>query len=130
MPQLDILSYFSQFVFLLITFITIYYYVITFILPTTLTASKLRAKFNSSTGGSVAFQNLEKQTGTSELKDNLNTASLKLSEKSAFTFSAEDLKTLNKAGKENIRSALMLNYTGALTSKKRLISSLCNLAAF
>lgn len=45
MPQLDSLSYFSQFVYLLISFLFCYYFVVTFIIPSTLTADKLRAKF-------------------------------------------------------------------------------------
>ena len=124
MPQLDILSYFSQFVFLLISFITIYYFLITFIIPGTLTASKLRAKFNNTTRQTV--KNLSDKVFISEilLNENFNKASLNLASKSAFSFSVEDLKTQNKTSKQNVQSALTFHYTSALANKKQLINNM------
>ncbi len=123
MPQLDILTYFSQFVYLLISFITIYYFVIVFIIPNTVTATKLRAKFNSTTRETA--KSLEKQTllGESLLDKSFNTTSLDLASKSTASFSVEDLKTQNKAGKQNIQSALMFYFPSLLANKKRLIFS-------
>ena len=124
MPQLDILSYFSQFVFLLFTFIAIYYFVITFIMPSTIAASKLRAKFNSTTSQSRAA-NIEELGLISEylLDGSFNATSLNLAEKSAASFSVEDLKVQNKVDKQSVQSALMFHYTNMLASKKRLIFS-------
>lgn len=48
MPQLDALTYFSQYVMLVITFGAVYYFVILFIIPSTASALKLRSKLNSS----------------------------------------------------------------------------------
>jgi hypothetical protein len=48
MPQLDTLTYFSQYVWLVITFASVYYFVIEFIIPSTASALKLRSKLNSS----------------------------------------------------------------------------------
>jgi hypothetical protein len=48
MPQLDTLTYFSQYVWLVITFASVYYVVIVFIIPSTASALKLRSKLNSS----------------------------------------------------------------------------------
>lgn len=125
MPQLDILSYFSQFVFLLFSFIAIYYFVITFIIPSAITASKLRAKFNSTTLRSKTNRSQEELETISEylLDGSFNATSLNLAEKSAASFSVEDLKVQNKVDKQSVQSALMLHYTNMLASKKRLIFS-------
>jgi hypothetical protein len=48
MPQLDTLTYFSQYVWLVITFASVYYFVIDLIIPSTASALKLRSKLNSS----------------------------------------------------------------------------------
>jgi F0F1-type ATP synthase membrane subunit b/b' len=48
MPQLDTLTYFSQYVWLVITFASVYYFAIEFIIPSTASALKLRSKLNSS----------------------------------------------------------------------------------
>jgi len=47
MPQLDTLTYLTQYVFLLITFVGTYFFVLTFIIPNTLSAFKVRHKLNS-----------------------------------------------------------------------------------
>lgn len=47
MPQLDTLTYFTQYVFLLITFVGTYFFVLSFIIPNTLCAFKVRQKLNS-----------------------------------------------------------------------------------
>jgi len=47
MPQLDTLTYFSQYIWLVITFVSVYYFVIEFIIPSTASALKLRSKLNS-----------------------------------------------------------------------------------
>ena len=47
MPQLDALTYFSQYVYLLITFIAVYYFVLSFIIPKILCTFKIRQKLNS-----------------------------------------------------------------------------------
>nr|YP_010437033.1 ATP synthase F0 subunit 8 [Ulva meridionalis]UTA96507.1 ATP synthase F0 subunit 8 [Ulva meridionalis]UTA96567.1 ATP synthase F0 subunit 8 [Ulva meridionalis]UTA96624.1 ATP synthase F0 subunit 8 [Ulva meridionalis]UTA96676.1 ATP synthase F0 subunit 8 [Ulva meridionalis]UTA96729.1 ATP synthase F0 subunit 8 [Ulva meridionalis] len=49
MPQLDALTYFSQYVYLLITFSAVYYYVLYFIIPKIVSALKIRQKLNSLT---------------------------------------------------------------------------------
>lgn len=49
MPQLDPLTYINQYVFLLITFVGAYCFVLTFIIPKTLCAFKVRQKLNSLT---------------------------------------------------------------------------------
>ena len=47
MPQLDTLTYLTQYVFLLITFVGTYFFVLSFIIPKTLCAFKIRQKLNS-----------------------------------------------------------------------------------
>nr|YP_009424205.1 ATP synthase F0 subunit 8 [Ulva flexuosa]AQS79870.1 ATP synthase F0 subunit 8 [Ulva flexuosa]ATP01429.1 ATP synthase FO subunit 8 [Ulva flexuosa] len=47
MPQLDALTYFSQYVYLLITFSAVYYYVLYFIIPKIVSTFKIRQKLNS-----------------------------------------------------------------------------------
>nr|YP_010003131.1 ATP synthase FO subunit 8 [Ulva torta]AZP40243.1 ATP synthase FO subunit 8 [Ulva torta] len=47
MPQLDALTYFSQYVYLLITFSAVYYYVLYFIIPKIVSTLKIRQKLNS-----------------------------------------------------------------------------------
>lgn len=47
MPQLDALTYFSQYVYLLITFSAVYYYVLNFIIPKIVGTFKIRQKLNS-----------------------------------------------------------------------------------
>lgn len=47
MPQLDPITYFTQYVYLLITFIGVYFFVLSFIIPKTLCALKVRQKLNS-----------------------------------------------------------------------------------
>nr|YP_010021529.1 ATP synthase FO subunit 8 [Ulva sp. A AF-2021]QOL10370.1 ATP synthase FO subunit 8 [Ulva sp. A AF-2021] len=49
MPQLDALTYFSQYVYLLITFSAVYYYVLYFIIPKIVSTLKIRQKLNSLT---------------------------------------------------------------------------------
>nr|YP_010021477.1 ATP synthase FO subunit 8 [Ulva gigantea]QOL10318.1 ATP synthase FO subunit 8 [Ulva gigantea] len=49
MPQLDALTYFSQYVYLLVTFSAVYYYVLYFIIPKIVSALKIRQKLNSLT---------------------------------------------------------------------------------
>ena len=47
MPQLDTLTYLTQYVFLLTTFVGAYFFVLSFIIPKTLCAFKVRQKLNS-----------------------------------------------------------------------------------
>jgi len=47
MPQLDALTYFSQYVYLFITFSAVYYYVLHFIIPKIVSTLKIRQKLNS-----------------------------------------------------------------------------------
>lgn len=47
MPQLDALTYFSQYVYLLITFVSVYVFVLHFIIPKVASTLKLRQKLNS-----------------------------------------------------------------------------------
>nr|YP_009560609.1 ATP synthase FO subunit 8 [Ulva compressa]ARO34882.1 ATP synthase FO subunit 8 [Ulva compressa]ATP01474.1 ATP synthase FO subunit 8 [Ulva compressa]AZP40163.1 ATP synthase FO subunit 8 [Ulva compressa]AZT79216.1 ATP synthase FO subunit 8 [Ulva compressa]QDF43120.1 ATP synthase F0 subunit 8 [Ulva compressa] len=47
MPQLDSLTYFSQYVYLLVTFSAVYYYVLYFIIPKIVSTLKIRQKLNS-----------------------------------------------------------------------------------
>lgn len=47
MPQLDALTYFSQFVYLLISFAAVYAFALNFIIPKVVAALKLRQKLNS-----------------------------------------------------------------------------------
>lgn len=47
MPQLDSLTYFSQYVYLLITFVAVYVFVLNFIIPKVASTLKLRQKLNS-----------------------------------------------------------------------------------
>lgn len=47
MPQLDTLTYLTQYVFLLVTFVGTYFFVLSFIIPKTLCAFKIRQKLNS-----------------------------------------------------------------------------------
>ena len=47
MPQLDALTYLTQYVFLFITFVGTYFFVLSFIIPKTLCAFKVRQKLNS-----------------------------------------------------------------------------------
>ena len=61
MPQLDALTYFSQYVYLLISFVGTYVLVTTFVIPNLVALLKLRQKLNSLTsltgsltGGSVS----------------------------------------------------------------------------
>lgn len=129
MPQLDTLSYFSQFIFLLLSFLSIYYFVITFIIPSTLTADKLRAKFNnhlvSSKGLLPVSCDMEDQIlKQDQVLDNLTAqAFTELTFKSIASTTVHDLKSLNKTGKHNIVSALMLHNTHVLANKKNLIDS-------
>ena len=47
MPQLDVLTYFSQFVYLLISFIAVYMFLLNTVIPKIVSAQKLRQKVNS-----------------------------------------------------------------------------------
>ena len=47
MPQLDTLTYLTQYVYLLITFVAVYFFVLSFIIPKTLSSLKVRQKLNS-----------------------------------------------------------------------------------
>jgi Plant ATP synthase F0 len=47
MPQLDVLTYFTQFVYLLLSFVGAYIFALNFLLPRVLGAIKLRQKLNS-----------------------------------------------------------------------------------
>jgi Plant ATP synthase F0 len=129
MPQLDILSYFSQFIFLLASFLSIYYFVITYILPSTLTAGKLRAKFNSHLANSLddlsTPADLEKQIQVSESSlDDLTRMALKeLAHKNLATSTVEDFNIVHKNGKYTMTSTLMFHYMNLFASKKRLVSS-------
>lgn len=47
MPQLDLLTYFHQYVYLIITFVAVYLFVLSFIIPKIVSALKIRRKLNS-----------------------------------------------------------------------------------
>lgn len=47
MPQLDVLTYFSQFIYLLISFIAVYVFIHSAVIPKIVSAQKLRQKVNS-----------------------------------------------------------------------------------
>ena len=47
MPQLDTLTYFSQFIYLLISFIAVYVFLLNTVIPKIVSAQKLRQKMNS-----------------------------------------------------------------------------------
>ncbi len=47
MPQLDTLTYLTQYIYLLITFVAVYFFVLSFIIPKTLCSLKVRQKLNS-----------------------------------------------------------------------------------
>ena len=47
MPQLDVLTYFSQFIYLLISFIAVYVFIHITVIPKIVSAQKLRQKVNS-----------------------------------------------------------------------------------
>lgn len=47
MPQLDPVTYLTQYVYLLITFVSVYFFVLSFIIPKTLSALKVRQKLNT-----------------------------------------------------------------------------------
>jgi Plant ATP synthase F0 len=47
MPQLDALTYFTQYVYLVITFVGVYIFVLNFIMPQVISILKLRQKLNS-----------------------------------------------------------------------------------
>lgn len=47
MPQLDALTYFSQFIYLLISFIAAYVFILNAVIPKVVSAQKLRQKVNS-----------------------------------------------------------------------------------
>jgi hypothetical protein len=59
MPQLDQLSYLSQFVFLLISFLGVYVLVLRNIVPVILTAVKLRRKLNTITSLTSKLERLD-----------------------------------------------------------------------
>lgn len=124
MPQLDTLSYFPQFIFLLISFLSIYYLVVTFILPNTISAGKLRAKFNSqSEKNSDSFGLAETSNQSTQLKEKVFTLTLEalmtLARKSASLSTLEELNIANKNDKYTIQPPLMHHYTTVLTNKKR-----------
>lgn len=47
MPQLDTLTYLTQYIYLLISFVAVYFFVLSFIIPKTLCSLKVRQKLNS-----------------------------------------------------------------------------------
>jgi Plant ATP synthase F0 len=47
MPQLDALTYFTQFVYLLLSFVASYMFALNFVIPKIISAQKLRQKLNS-----------------------------------------------------------------------------------
>ena len=47
MPQLDPLAYFHQYVYLLMTFVAVYFFVLSYIIPKVVSTLKIRRKLNS-----------------------------------------------------------------------------------
>ena len=47
MPQLDVLTYFHQYIYLLVTFVAVYLFVLSFIIPTVVSTLKIRRKLNT-----------------------------------------------------------------------------------
>lgn len=139
MPQLDSLSYFSQFVYLLISFLFCYYFVVTFIIPSTLTADKLRAKFRvlsqpkattvgrpsqllknrTLKGESLAASSVNICNRASNLDSIAADALTRLVSKSVALTTVGDFNALNKTGKHNLKSALRFNYIAVLAKKKK-----------
>nr|BBE20973.1 ATP synthase F0 subunit 8 [Ulva ohnoi] len=77
MPQLDALTYFSQYIYLLITFSAVYYYVLYFIIPKIVSTLKIRQKLNSLTvsqAGSYKNSTQQQQgdSNSSQLVDTLS----------------------------------------------------------
>lgn len=77
MPQLDALTYFSQYVYLLITFSAVYYYVLYFIIPKIVSTLKIRQKLNSLTVSQAGSykndaQQQQGESGSSQLVDILS----------------------------------------------------------
>lgn len=138
MPQLDTLSFFSQYFFLLISFFSIYYYVITFIIPSTLTANKLRAKFNKliSASSSVIenkypliynLQSLNLEPSISKYLLMLKPLTLEafsaLNRKSSSVAAFETAYKLNKNLSYTYKSSLIINYVKCVNYKKTLLKS-------
>ena len=73
MPQLDALTYFSQFIYLLISFAAVYALTLNTILPSVVSATKLRQKLNSiaRVGGKLAFSNAPDNASLSAQYDSL-----------------------------------------------------------
>lgn len=123
MPQLDILSYFSQFVFLLFSFLITYYFIITYVIPSTITAAKLRAKFNTHQENSKNTLGISKQSiSDKDYLDRLTSEALaQLAYKSSTSATVDTFFDLNKASHSNIKSALLFHYSYILARKKRLV---------
>jgi len=135
MPQLDTLSFFSQYFYLLISFFSIYYYVATFIIPSTLTANKLRAKFNKLISASSSVEdlnlemynlqsnNLEPKSSTSYLLMlNLTLeALLVLKRKTSSVAAFEIACKLNKNLSYTYKSSLMFHVSKCINYKKMLL---------
>nr|AOC61531.1 ATP synthase F0 subunit 8 [Gloeotilopsis planctonica] len=125
MPQLDTLSYFTQFIYLLLSFLLTYYFVVCFILPSTLTVNKLRAKFKSHLDKSKdSPSTLDGNISNSQtlVLDSLTFQAFKsLSQKSMASLAVDEFKKSHKSGQYNIQSALLLHSTNVITNKKRLI---------
>lgn len=71
MPQLDALTYLAQYLYFLVTFVTVYFFVLSFIIPKTLCALKVRQKLNSigaSGEGAEARGGLRPQAGGGSLE--------------------------------------------------------------
>lgn len=130
MPQLDTLSYFTQFVYLLFSFLLTYYFVISFVLPNTLTAAKLRAKFkshldSSKDSSSAMIENDKITDSQTQVLDSLTFQAFKsLSQKSAASLAVDDFKKSFQSGKYNIQSAALLHTSNVLNNKKRLIEEI------
>nr|YP_010003055.1 ATP synthase FO subunit 8 [Ulva sp. TM637]AZP40084.1 ATP synthase FO subunit 8 [Ulva sp. TM637] len=74
MPQLDALTYFSQYVYLLITFSAVYYYVLYFIIPKIVSTLKIRQKLNSLTA--QLRQAASYQNGVQQLRGDSDSSQL------------------------------------------------------
>lgn len=135
MPQLDILTYFSQYLYLIISFFSIYYFAITFILPSTLTAEKLRAKCNQLAAYLAALPTHLKNpqdlafgspaimspvvSRENYLADLLADAYNQLEQNSLMTTSVSDFQVLTKKMPSNPKECYTTQLTRELGRKKK-----------
>nr|WVH39719.1 ATP synthase FO subunit 8 [Ulva taeniata] len=96
MPQLDALTYFSQYIYLLVTFSAVYYYVLYFIIPKIVSTFKIRQKLNSLTVKAGSYKNgTQQQQGDSDSSQLVDTLSKNYK---GSTLTGSDITESNNAG--------------------------------